>query len=106
MSDTTFNAVYIDGSFIKKYIGSVPEIYISVYICAKSTGISDAEYLSKISRLDSDVSQSDGPQDDSLFPIDEIITITPQPLEDPTAYEEESNWFDSICNWLRNLFGG
>ena len=52
MSDTTFNAVYIDGSFIKKYIGSVPEIYISVYICAKSTGISDAEYLSKILSAD------------------------------------------------------
>ena len=65
-----------------------------------------AEYLSKISRLDSDAQQSDGPKDDSLLPIDEIITITPQPLEDPTAYEEESNWFDSICNWLRNLFGG
>lgn len=65
-----------------------------------------AEYLSKISRLDSDVQQSDGPKDDSLLPIDEIITITPQPLEDPTAYEEESNWFDSICNWLIHLFGG
>ncbi len=63
-----------------------------------------AEYMSKISRLDNDTSQS--PDDDSLLPIDEIITITPQPLEDPTEYEEESNWFDSICNWLRNLFGG
>ncbi len=63
-----------------------------------------AEYLSKISRLDSDTSQT--PDDDSLLPIDEIITITPQPLENPTEYEEESNWFDSICNWLRNLFGG
>ena len=63
-----------------------------------------AEYLSKISRLDNDTSQT--PDDDSLLPIDEIITITPQPLENPTEYEEESNWFDSICNWLRNLFGG
>lgn len=63
-----------------------------------------AEYLSKISRLDKQ--KPDGPSDDSLLPIDEIITITPQPLEDPTAYEEESNWFDSICNWLIHLFGG
>lgn len=42
----------------------------------------------------------------SLIPIDEIITIQPRPLEDPTEYEAQSNWFDSICNWFGNLFGG
>lgn len=65
------------------------------------------EYLSKIGKLDDNVSQSPpNPEDGSLFPIEEIIPITPQPLEDTTAYEQESNWFDKICNWLKNLFGG
>lgn len=65
------------------------------------------EYLSKIGKLDDNVNQTPpNSQDGTLFPIDEIIPITPQPLEDTTAYEQESNWFDKICNWIRNLFGG
>ena len=65
------------------------------------------EYLSKIGKLDDNVSQTPpNPEDGSLFPIEEIIPITLQPLEDTTAYEQESNWFDKICNWLKNLFGG
>ncbi len=65
------------------------------------------EYLTKIGKLDDNVNQTPpNPEDGSLLPIDEIIPITPQPLEDTTAYEQESNWFDKICNWLKNLFGG
>ena len=65
------------------------------------------EYLTKIGKLDDNVNQTPpNPENGSLFPIDEIIPITPQPLEDTTAYEQESNWFDKICNWFKNLFGG
>lgn len=66
-----------------------------------------AQYLSKIEKLN-DATDDVPPQpgEGSLLPIEEVITITPQPLDDPTEYEQESNWFDSICNWLRHLFGG
>ena len=65
------------------------------------------EYLAKISKLDSANETSPPPSGEgALIPIDEIIPITPQPLEDTTAYTEESNWFDKICNWFKNLFGG
>ena len=65
------------------------------------------EYLAKISKLDSANESSPPPSGEgALIPIDEIIPITPQPLEDTTAYTEESNWFDKICNWFKNLFGG
>ena len=62
-------------------------------------------YLQKISQLDN-WNDNNVNSDSSLLPIEEIIPITPTPLEDPTAYERESNWFDKICNWLSNLFGG
>ena len=39
-------------------------------------------------------------QDDSI----EITDI--KFVEDTTGYESESNWFDKICNWLSNFFGG
>lgn len=68
--------------------------------------INIAKYLSKISKLDDANKEMSSPQDGSLIPIEEIIPITPQPLEDPTEYEQESNWFDKICNWFKNLFGG
>lgn len=62
-------------------------------------------YLQKISQLDN-WNDNNVNSDSTLIPIEEIIPITPTPLEDPTSYERESNWFDKICNWLSNLFGG
>ena len=62
-------------------------------------------YLQKISQLDN-WNDNNINSDSTLIPIEEIIPIIPTPLEDPTAYERESNWFDKICNWLSNLFGG
>lgn len=62
-------------------------------------------YLQKISQLDN-WNDNNVNSDSALIPIEEIIPITPTPLEDPTSYERESNWFDKICNWLSNLFGG
>lgn len=62
-------------------------------------------YLQKISQLDN-WNDNNVNNDSALIPIEEIIPITPTPLEDPTSYERESNWFDKICNWLSNLFGG
>ena len=63
------------------------------------------DLIKNISKTDKD-DQPASPSDGTLLPIEEIIPITPQPLEDTTAYEEESNWFDKICNWFKNLFGG
>ena len=66
-----------------------------------------AKYLQKIASLDSKTKDTPpNPEDGNLLPLEEVITITPQPLDEPTEYEKESNWFDKICNWLRNLFGG
>lgn len=65
-----------------------------------------AKYLSKISKLDNANKDMASPEDGSLLPIEEIIPVTPQPLDEPTEYEHESNWFDKICNWFKNLFGG
>lgn len=95
---------WIIGNFVE--IASTSSQIATETASQQQYNVNIADYLSKISRLDSDVENADSPADDSLFPIDEIITITPQPLEDPTEYEQESNWFDSICNWIRNLFGG
>ncbi len=66
-----------------------------------------AKYLQKIASLDGKA--KDTPPDaesGSLLPIEEVIPLTPQPLEEPTEYEQQSNWFDKICNWFKNLFGG
>ena len=62
-------------------------------------------YIQKIRQLDN-WNENNLNSDSSLIPIEEIIPITPTPLKDPTSYEKESNWFDKICNWLSNLFGG
>ena len=66
-----------------------------------------AKYMYKIDQIDRKTQNTPpNPEDGNLLPIEEVITITPQALEEPTEYEQESNWFDKICNWLRNLFGG
>ena len=65
------------------------------------------KYMYKISNIENKTQGTPpNPEDGNLLPIEEVITITPQALEEPTEYEHESNWFDKICNWLRNLFGG
>ena len=50
---------------------------------------------------------NDNPQESSdLQKIETIITVQPLPLENPTDYQETTNWFDSLCNWISGLFGG
>ena len=65
-----------------------------------------AQLIKKISKIETGEQHPSSPSDGSLLPIEEIIPITPEPLEDVTEYEQHSNWFDKICNWLKNLFGG
>lgn len=84
-----------------------------VQIASTSTQITSAtEYSVNLKDLISNISRTDQeqtpakPSDGTLLPIEEIIPITPLPVEEPTNYEEESNWFDKICNWLNNVFGG
>lgn len=49
----------------------------------------------------------DNPQESSdLQKVETIITVQPLPLENPTDYQETTNWFDSLCNWISGLFGG
>ena len=65
------------------------------------------EYMRKIDSIERKTQGTPpNPEDGNLLPVEEVITITPQALDEPTEYEHESNWFDKICNWLRNLFGG
>ena len=64
-----------------------------------------ADYMNKIRKLDDNMKNSEN-GNEALSPIEDIIPITPEPLDNPTEYEEESNWFDKLCNWFRNLFGG
>lgn len=68
--------------------------------------INELNYIKKIEQLDDLKDTSQNPSDSSLFPIEEIITIQPAPLENPTDYAQNSNWFDKICNWFGYLFGG
>ena len=50
---------------------------------------------------------NDNPQESSdLKKVETIITVQPLPLENPTDYQETTNWFDSLCNWISGLFGG
>ena len=65
-----------------------------------------AQLIKKISKIETGEQHPSSPSDGSLLPIEEIIPITPEPLEDVTEYEQHSNWFDKICNWLKILFGG
>lgn len=68
--------------------------------------INELKYIKKIEQLDDLKDTSQNPEDSSLLPIEEVITIQPAPLENPTDYAKNSNWFDKICNWFGHLFGG
>lgn len=65
-----------------------------------------AKLINKIRKIDNSGDDLSDPSDGSLLPIEEIITITPQAQSDVTEYQKDSNWFDKICNFFRNLFGG
>lgn len=71
-----------------------------------SFNINELKYIKKIEQLDDLKDTSQNPSDSSLMPIEEVITIQPAPLENPTDYAKKSNWFDKICNWFGHLFGG
>ena len=64
------------------------------------------QLINKISKIKTGEQHPSDADKGSLLPIEDIIPITPEPLEDVTEYEQHSNWFDKICNWLKNLFGG
>lgn len=50
---------------------------------------------------------TDNPENNSDYEkIEKIITVQPLPLENPTEYQETTNWFDSLCNWISSIFGG
>ena len=51
MGEYKFSSVRVDSVFLNKYMGKVPNFYISVYICAKSAGINISE-ISKILSAD------------------------------------------------------
>lgn len=93
-------------------IGNIVEISKTSVEIAQVTqknseySVNIAQLLNKISKIETGETKPNSPSDGSLLPIEEVIPITPQPLEDVTEYEQHSNWFDKICNWLKNLFGG
>lgn len=65
----------------------------------------EVKLIKNIEKLDDLNSQN--PEDDTtLIVVDDIITVQPLPLENPTDYQQTSNWFDVICNWITGLFGG
>ena len=88
-------------------IGNIVEISKTTTEITTATeySVNLKDLIFEMSKLDKDETPS-SPSDGSLLPLEEIIPITPEPLDDTTTYEEESNWFDKICNWIRNLFGG
>lgn len=101
--------VAITGGWI---IGNIIEISKTSTQIAEVT-TSNSEYsadilklLNNIRKLDNTDTTPTTPEDGSLLPIEEFIQITPEPLEDVTEYQKESNWFDKICNFIKNLFGG
>ena len=71
-----------------------------------SIEINGLKFKNKIESLDKLKDESESNENSSLVPIEEIITIQPRPLENPTDYAVQSNWFDKICNWFGHLFGG
>lgn len=64
-----------------------------------------AEIVLKIKNYDD---ASKDPSDQSVWVqmSEEIIQVTPQPINEPQNYEKESNWFDVFCNWISKIFGG
>lgn len=61
--------------------------------------------IKEIQKIDAVTGNED---EDSLLMqiVPEIIDITPEAITEPNKYEETSNWFDAICNWISGIFGG
>lgn len=78
----------------------------SIESAQSSYELNELKIIKKIEKLDDLREESQKKEGSSLLPIEEIITIQPLPLENPTEYKQESNWFDSLCNWIGHLFGG
>lgn len=38
--------------------------------------------------------------------LSNTLPIETKPLEEPTKTQKQTNWFDGICNFFSNLFGG
>ncbi len=61
--------------------------------------------IKEIQKIDAVTGNED---EDSLLMqiVPEVIDITPEAITEPNKYEETSNWFDAICNWISGIFGG
>ncbi len=68
--------------------------------------IYDDNIIKLASKVDSLKILKENPEGSTLDPIEDVITLHPRPLEEPTSYQPQSNWFDSLCNWFAKLFGG
>ena len=53
-----------------------------------------------------DANAQDIEDNNSMDIVEEVITIKPLPLENPTEYQETSSFFDALCNFISGLFGG
>lgn len=62
-----------------------------------------ATVISNISKLD-DLSNPNSITNLDELEKAEVIKIIPKNSSAPLGYEQKSNWFDRICNWLSNLF--
>ena len=71
----------------------------------KSFSANEFKLINNIRKL-TDLDSEDLENNTSLEIIDEVITIQPLPLENPTDYQQTSNFFDALCNWISGLFGG
>ncbi|MGI5842053.1 MAG: hypothetical protein ACOX6H_02005 [Christensenellales bacterium] len=66
---------------------------------------SDIQYVQKLKDLEK-LKEDQAKKESNVLSLEELINVTPLPLDDITSYEERSNWFDKIVNWFGNLFGG
>lgn len=68
------------------------------------------EHSANVIKLKNNIEKLDdlsNPEENSdLEKVEKIITVTPLPLEDPTDYQETTNWFNELCDWISGLFGG
>ena len=70
----------------------------------------NAEYSVNVAKVISNISKLDDLSNpNSITNLDElekaeVIKIVPKNEVAPISYEQKSNWFDRLCNWLSNLF--
>ena len=106
MGEYKFSSVRVDSVFLNKYMGKVPNFYISVYICAKSAGINISE-ISKI--LSADEKQT---EDAVNYWLEkgEIEEVKKKGKfiydERPTYMAEEISIYAEKNDYIRKLFMG